>query len=154
MRIEIRPIGFVHSDRKDAVDDNWGSVHSYIELADDIPTESIDGLLDFSHVEIIYHFHKVQPESIIVKSEHPRENPEYPKVGIFAQRKKARPNRLGLTVAHLDSIDGRKIYLSRFDGIDGTPVIDIKPLYIEYLPADPAAIKQPPWVTELMKQYW
>lgn len=154
MRIDVRPIGYVHSDRKEAIDDNWGGVKCYIELNKEIPAESLHGLSEFSHIEIIYFFHKVSPETVIFKSDHPRENPDFPKVGIFAQRKKARPNRLGLTAAKIEKIEDKRIYISHFDGIDGTPIIDIKPLFIEYLPGNISEIRQPHWVTGLMKGYW
>jgi len=149
--IEIKPVAVVHSARKDAIDDNWNSIESYIELSPEYPEDSLTGLQDFSHIEVIYYFHKVDKSKIICKSEHPRENINWPKVGIFAQRKRARPNLIGATIAQILKIEGKKIYVTSFDAIDGTPVLDIKPVFTEYLPKE---IKQPKWVVELMKQYW
>lgn len=48
--------------------------------------------------------------------------------------------------------DGRKLVVQNFDAINGTPVIDIKPVFKEYLPC--GEVKQPDWTTELMKNYW
>jgi tRNA-Thr(GGU) m(6)t(6)A37 methyltransferase TsaA len=152
MKLLIEPIGTVHSERSEAVDDHWKSVRSWIELIDELPEESLYGLGDFSHVEIIYYFHKVDKKKIIVASEHPREDPKWPKVGIFAQRKRARPNLLGATIARIEGIERKRIYLSYFDAIEGTPVIDIKPIFKEYLPLE--EIIQPEWVSEVMKEYW
>lgn len=149
--IQIKPVAYVHSERTEPIDDDWNSVASYIELTDEFDEDSILGLRDFSHVEIIYHFHKADPEKIVTKAEHPRENPDWPKVGIFAQRKKARPNLLGATIAKIERIDGKRVYVSNFDAIDGTPVLDIKPVFAEYLPKE---ISQPAWVSELMNRYW
>ena len=154
MNITIEPIGIVHSERKEPTDDNWLNVNSYIELNDNFSEESLYGLQEFSHVEIIYYFHEVNPKTIIAESEHPRENPNWPKVGIFSQRKKARPNLIGLTICKLLKVEGRKLYVGGFDAIDKTPVIDIKPVFKEYLPDNISEVKQPNWVNELMKNYW
>jgi len=152
MEITLHSIGSVHSERVDAIDDDWDSVGSWIELDEGIPEESISGLGDFSHIEVLYYFNKVDPGKISYGAEHPRENPEWPKVGIFAQRKKSRPNLIGATIVRLVRLEGKKIYVSGLDAIDGTPVLDIKPVFNEYLPSAP--VVQPVWVTELMKHYW
>ncbi|EQA45610.1 hypothetical protein LEP1GSC050_2003 [Leptospira broomii serovar Hurstbridge str. 5399] len=134
------------------IDDDWDKEESYIELNPGIPLESLDGLSDFSHIEVFYIFDKVNPDTIVYKSEHPRENPNWPKIGIFAQRKKARPNRLGATIVELQRIEERKIFVKSLDAIDGTPVIDIKPVFQEYLPRQ--NVVQPRWSEELMRHYW
>ena len=59
----------------------------------------MDGIETFSHLEILYYFDK--SVKTVVGSEHPRENPDYPKFGIFAQRKKDRLNHLGTTIVKL-----------------------------------------------------
>jgi tRNA (adenine37-N6)-methyltransferase len=148
----IKPIGFVKSSRTEPIDDNWDSVSSYIELTSEFTKESLQGLEDFSHVEIIYFFHKVDIGKIILSAEHPRENLSWPSVGIFAQRKKARPNRLGATISKIVRVEGNRLYLSSFDGIDGTPVVDIKPVMSEYLPRE--KVIQPDWSKEMMRDYW
>ena len=83
---------------------------------------------------------------------HPRDNPLWPKVGIFAQRGKNRPNRLGSCIARLVRREPRAILVAELDAIDGTPVLDIKPLMVEFLPREP--VHQPPWSHELMRDYW
>lgn len=83
---------------------------------------------------------------------HPRNNPDFPLLGIFSQRKAARPNHLGATVAKLIKREGKKLYVINFDALNGTPVLDIKPAMIEFLPQ--GAITQPEWSTNLMKGYW
>ncbi|HLO57888.1 MAG TPA: SAM-dependent methyltransferase [Bacteroidales bacterium] len=149
-RIVIKPIGFVKNDRTDPIDDNWSSVESTFLLADDLPDECLDGIEEFSHLEIIFYFNK--SSKTFVGSEHPRENKAYPKVGIFAQRKKDRPNHIGTTIVNLIYRDGRKLIVKNLDAIDGTPVIDIKPVFNEYLPK--GDVKQPNWSSDIMKNYW
>jgi tRNA (Thr-GGU) A37 N-methylase len=73
-------------------------------------------------------------------------------VGIFAQRGRLRPNRLGLTVVRLLRREGGRLFVEGLDAVDGTPVLDIKPLMQEFLPRGP--LRQPDWSRELMKDYW
>jgi tRNA-Thr(GGU) m(6)t(6)A37 methyltransferase TsaA len=148
--IIIKPVGFVINDRIDPVDDNWSSVESIIQLAEELPEECLDGIDEFSHLEVIYHFNK--STKTFMGSEHPRDNTNYPKVGIFAQRKKDRPNHIGATIVNLVSRAGRKLIVKNLDAINGTPIIDIKPVFKEYLPE--GDVKQPKWSTDLMKNYW
>ncbi len=149
-KIEIVPIAFVKNSRKEPTDDNWSEVISEIELASDVPTESLDGIETFSHLHILFHFHK--SEKTMNGAGHPRGNTEYPKVGIFVQRKKDRPNHIGLTTVKLLKHTGRVLTVANLDAIDGTPIVDIKPVLKEFLPND--SIKQPDWSSDLMKQYW
>jgi len=83
---------------------------------------------------------------------HPRGNPEWPEVGILAQRAKDRPNRLGVTTCRVLSVDGGVLHVQGLDAIDGTPVIDIKPHMQEFGPR--GDVHQPSWADELMHGYW
>ena len=149
-KIELEPVAFVRNSRKEPLDDYWGNVISEIELIDEFPEECLEGIEGFSHLEIIYYFHK--SDKIHIGSEHPRENPNLPKVGIFTQRKKDRPNHLGLTTVNLIKREGRKLIVSNLDAINGTPVLDIKPVFEEFLPK--GKIEEPEWIGELMREYW
>jgi len=73
-------------------------------------------------------------------------------VGIFAQRGKGRPNRLGTTICRVLGVDGTTLRVAELDAIDGTPVVDLKPVMREFLPRSP--VIQPAWSTELMASYW
>ncbi|PEY37094.1 tRNA (N6-threonylcarbamoyladenosine(37)-N6)-methyltransferase TrmO [Bacillus cereus] len=148
----LQPIAFVHNERKMIMDDEWGDVQSLITLTDAYAEESIQGIESFSHIEVIFYFHKVTDEQIQYSARHPRNNKEYPKVGIFAQRGKNRPNRLGATIAKVVRRDGKSIVVEGLDAIDGTPILDIKPVMREFVPND--GITQPEWATDLMKEYW
>jgi tRNA-Thr(GGU) m(6)t(6)A37 methyltransferase TsaA len=151
MDIILHPVAFVKNTRTDLSDDYWGSVVSEIELTDNIPADAFNGIDEFSHLEIIFHFDK-SDKSKIVFSGHPRGNKNWPHVGIFAQRKKDRPNALGLTIVEMVKREGNKIWVKYLDAIDGTPVVDIKPVMKEFLPT--MEIKQAGWSVELMKEYW
>jgi tRNA-Thr(GGU) m(6)t(6)A37 methyltransferase TsaA len=146
----VRPVGVVRSSRAAPEDDRWDAETARIELDRRFPAEALDGIETFSHVEILYRFHLAKKEQ--TGACHPRENPAWPSVGIFAQRKKDRPNHIGATIARVLKRDGRTLYLAGLDAIDGTPVLDIKPVFAEYLPR--GGVRQPEWTRELMKDYW
>jgi tRNA-Thr(GGU) m(6)t(6)A37 methyltransferase TsaA len=150
--IEMEPIGFVRSPRGEIEDDNWGDVISTIALRDDVPEGALDGLDEFSHAEIIYVFDRVAADKIVTEARHPRNNAAWPKVGIFAQRAKGRPNRIGSTMVRIVKREGRTLDVAGLDAIDGTPVLDIKPVMNEFLPRE--AVRQPAWSRELMANYW
>ena len=149
MQYTIEPIGWVTCSRLVPDDDHWNSFDAYIELAPSVPGESIAGIEGYSHLEIIFLFDKAEE---VVWYGHPRGNTDWPLTGIFATRKKDRPNHIGLTTVELIKVEGRKLYVKNLDAIDGTPVIDIKPVWKGFQPK--AAIRQPLWVDELMKNYW
>lgn len=150
--ISLSPIGYVRGGRRQAIDDNWAAEIACIELTDAFSAEALIGLADYSHAEIIFHFHKVDQSTIETAARHPRGNPAWPLVGVFAQRCKNRPNRLGVTIARIVSCGGRELVVAGLDAIDGTPVLDIKPVMAEFLPK--GEIRQPEWSHELMQKYW
>jgi tRNA (adenine37-N6)-methyltransferase len=152
MLFEIQPIGFIDSPRKVPEDDNWGEVYSIITLADNVPQESLEGIELFSHAEIIFFFHQVNVEKIEYGARYPRNDETLPKMGIFAQRGKNRPNRLGVTTVKILKREGTSLYVQGLDAIDGTPIMDIKPVMREFLPRE--TVEQPNWVSEIMKNYW
>ena len=150
MNIHIRPIGFVVNERTEKSDSHWSTIESRIELASEFDSDSLEGIELFSHLEILFYFDKSEKE--FKGSEHPRGNIKYPKVGIFAQRKKDRPNHIGATIVNLIRKEDTALIVSNLDAIHGTPVLDIKPVFNEYLPK--GIVKQPDWTTELMEDYW
>lgn len=151
MEIKLTPVAKVKNTRTTPTDDFWGTVIAEIELADHIPTEAFENIADFSHLEIIYYFDQVKPGDIVY-SGRPRGNPAYPVTGIFAQRKKDRPNTIGLCTVELLEHNGRTIKVKYLDAINGTPVLDIKPVFSEFQPKKP--VRQPAWVADLMQDYW
>jgi len=149
----VRPIGTVHAARTDPIDDDWDNVLAHIELdASQFGDEALMGLTDFSHVEVIFLFHLVEDKQVESVARHPRGNTDWPRVGIFAQRGKGRPNRLGATICKVDRVEGRMLHLTGLDAIDGTPVLDIKPVMKDFLPR--GSHNEPDWAGELMAGYW
>lgn len=95
------------------------------------------GLAAFSHLVVVFQFHLVDPADVETGARRPRGNPEWPEVGMFAQRAKMRPNRLGVSTCRLRTAEG----------------LDVKPFMREFEP--PAAeVLQPAWSTELMQGYY
>ena len=139
----IEPIGYVRGDRTDRRDDSWDREFSTIILTDRFTAESLVGLEKFSHVEVIFRFHMLSDDDVTTDARHPRGN---------AQRGSKRPNRLAVTICHLVGVEGREVHVRGLDAIDGTPVLDIKPVMREFLPR--GDVIEPAWVGELMAGYW
>jgi tRNA (adenine37-N6)-methyltransferase len=72
-------------------------------------------------------------------------------VGIFAQRAKDRPNRIGVSVCRLVRVDGLDVHVGGLDAVDGTPVLDLKPVMAGFLPR--GELREPEWASELMAGY-
>lgn len=152
MNIQLQVIGIVAAPRAHAADDYWGGEQACITLTDGFGPESLQGLADFSHVEVLFHYHEVDPAKVLSGARHPRNNAAWPAVGIFAQRGKNRPNRIGSTICRVLKVEGKRLFVAELDAINGTPVLDLKPVMQEFLPRE--AVRQPAWSRELMSRYW
>ncbi|MFB7372469.1 SAM-dependent methyltransferase [Streptomyces sp. NPDC056222] len=147
------PVGRVVGGRGEVYDDAWGEVSAVIRLdGDRFTPDALAGLDAFSHIEVVYHFDRVPPQKIETGARHPRGNTDWPLVGIFAQRGKNRPNRLGVSRCRLVRTDGLDIHVTGLDAVDGTPVLDIKPYMAEFGPI--GDVSQPAWTTEIMRRYY
>ena len=152
LTFEMQAIGVVRAARQTPEDDDWGGSEATIELAAHLGDDALLGLDAFSHVEVLYVFDRVPLTKIETGARHPRNNAAWPRVGIFAQRGKNRPNRIGASVARIVRLEGRRLVVAELDAIDGTPVLDLKPVMREFLPR--GEVVQPAWATELMRDYW
>lgn len=151
--VDVVPIGRVVGGRDAAYDDEWGEVRATIQLdADRFGPEAVAGLSEFSHLEVVYVFDRADPDATETASRHPRGRTDWPRVGIFAQRGKDRPNHLGVSRCRLLGVDGLVLAVQGLDAIDGTPVLDVKPWMDEFGPQ--GATHQPAWATELMRDYY
>ena len=148
----VRPVGFVRSARAEPVDDAWGPVDATITLVPPYGVDSLAGLDEFSHLDVVYLFHLVDPARPVPRMRHPRGNQDWPLVGIFAQRAKDRPNRIGVSTCQLVAVERDAVHVRGLDAIDGTPVLDLKPHLVEFGPRGP--VHQPRWSHELMSHYW
>jgi tRNA (adenine37-N6)-methyltransferase len=151
--IVMRPIGWVRGGRIEADDDGWDAESCAIELdASRFGPASLQGLDAFSHVEVVYHFHGVSEDDVVLGARHPRGRTDWPSVGIFAQRGRVRPNRIGVTVCPVDGVDGTVLRVRGLDAIDGTPVLDLKPYLLGFAPR--GELREPAWCAEIMADYW
>ncbi len=151
--IVLHSIGKVSSTRKVVEDDNWDQETVFVELdPTQFSEEALVGLQDFSHVEVLFFMDQVDPMKVEKMARHPRNNLDWPKVGIFAQRGKNRPNQIGATICRIVKVEGLSLYIEGLDAVHGTPVLDLKPWVLEFAPR--GDVHQPQWITELMQGYW
>jgi len=149
--VEVTPVGVVRCSRVVVEDDRWDRESSRIQLLPPFDERALRGLDQFSHCVVVYVFDRAEwaPSRMLRR---PRGNPEWPEVGVFAQRNKDRPNRLGVTTCRVVAIEGGLLEVAGLDAVDGTPVLDIKPHMVEF--GARGDVGQPPWATELMRDYW
>ena len=151
--IVLKPIGVVRSPIKEVADDCWGGILATIELDPELfGPECTLGLDQYSHVEVVFVLDKISQDEIEKGARHPRGRTDWPKMGIFAQRSKGRPNRIGITVCKLESVDGLHIRVRELDAVDGTPVLDVKPYLKGFAPR--GEVLEPAWAAELMAGYF
>nr|WP_184079770.1 SAM-dependent methyltransferase [Nocardiopsis mwathae] len=135
------------------MDDDWGNVESTVRLdGTRVGAEAVAGLEEFSHLEVVFLFHRVPSDAVVPGARHPRGNTEWPRVGVLAQRAKNRVNRLGVSRCELIRVSGLDLTVRALDAIDGTPVLDIKPYMAEFGPR--GEVRQPEWSRELMRNYF
>ncbi|AYF28050.1 SAM-dependent methyltransferase [Micromonospora tulbaghiae] len=149
---EITSIGTVRNDRTDIQhSDNWGAVRSTIVVDERFGEACLQGLAEFSHVEVFFVFDRF-PDGGDFREPRPyRGRADLPPMGVFAGRGPRRPNRIGVTCCRIESVDGRKLTVVGLDAVSGTPVVDLKPVLKEFVPAD---VRQPEWVDDMMSEYF
>jgi tRNA-Thr(GGU) m(6)t(6)A37 methyltransferase TsaA len=89
--------------------------------------QGLEDLEGFSHVILIFHFHRSEGYRLKVV-------PFMDRVerGVFATRAPKRPNPIGLSVVALDRVEGGVLHVRNVDMLDGTPLLDIKPYVPEF----------------------
>ena len=63
-----------------------------------------------------------------------------------------RPNRIGVSICRVLAVDGLLVDVEGLDAVDGTPLLDIKPVWSGYRARGP--LREPAWAKELMAHYW
>jgi tRNA (Thr-GGU) A37 N-methylase len=150
--ISLRPIAAVVGGRDKPTDDRWGDVVAEIHLASWVPSGVLHGLEEFSHVEVIYLFDRVDPEAAPLAKRRPRNRQDLEEVGALAQRHKDRWNRLGLSRATLIEVRDRSLVVQGLDAIAGTPILDLKPWFSAFGPI--GEVVEPPWVSTITEGYF
>jgi tRNA-Thr(GGU) m(6)t(6)A37 methyltransferase TsaA len=127
-RAQLRPIGVIRSTIKDrskapkqaseGAPDAWLKVHSFA-------MPCLDGLACGDEIIVITWLHRARRDVLKV---HPRSDPRRPLLGVFATRSPDRPNPLGLHRVNLREIAANHLRIGPIEAIDGTPVVDIKPV--------------------------
>jgi tRNA-Thr(GGU) m(6)t(6)A37 methyltransferase TsaA len=133
-------------------DDRWDSETAEIVLDARFGPEAFAGLDSFSHAEVVFLFDRIDEAAVNTGARRPRGNPDWPEVGIFAQRGSGRPNRIGVTVCRILALEGRRLRVQGLDAIAGTPVLDVKPVLSGFLPR--GAVREPDWARAIMQDYW
>ncbi|NGN62431.1 SAM-dependent methyltransferase [Streptomyces sp. A7024] len=142
--LTLRPVATVTGGRTEIYEDNWGDVTAIIRLdSEQFAPDALTGVEGYSHLEVVFFFDQLDPARIQTGLRHPRNNPDWPLVGVFAHRGPYRPNRLGVSRCRLDRVDGLDLHVRGLDAVDGTPVLDIKPYTAEFTPAEQT--QQPKW---------
>jgi len=124
----LRPIGVVRSairERSEApkqgsegAPDAWLEVHPWA-------AEGLQGLSAGDEIIVVTWLHRAHRDVLRV---HPRSDPRNPLTGVFATRSPDRPNPLGLHPVVVRAIDGNRLRIGPIEAIDGTPVVDVKPV--------------------------
>lgn len=125
----ITPIGYVHStleERSLAPRQGWkGAPDARLEIDPEF-IDALDGIKPGQDIWILTWLHQSIRSTLKV---HPGKNPRNPLTGVFATRSPDRPNPIGLHRAKILSIDrGRCLQVRGLEAIDGTPILDIKPV--------------------------
>lgn len=150
---KVDALAHVVGGRINPTDDYWGNTRSIIRIdGARYDTDATVGLAEFSHLEIVFRFHLTDPTDLNLGARRPRDNPDWPAVGIFGHRNMRRINWLGVSRCRLLHVDGLDLHVEELDAVDGTPVLDIKPWFREFGPR--GDIRQPPWSTAMLREYF
>jgi tRNA (Thr-GGU) A37 N-methylase len=152
LRIEIEAVAQVVAGHTEPSDDFQGGVESIIRMNDNFPLETLQGLEEFSHLEILWHFHRASPADVALHARSPRNNPQWPPTGTFVHRNHRRPNQLAVSHPRLVRVDGRDLHVTDFDAVVGTPVFDVSPYFPVMGPR--GEVHVPAWVNEMLARYW
>jgi tRNA-Thr(GGU) m(6)t(6)A37 methyltransferase TsaA len=126
--MNLRPIGEISSDLK-SIDDapmqgSEGAPDAWLAV-EPWAAEALAGLAAGDEIIVITWFHQARRDVMQV---HPRSDPRRPLAGVFATRSPDRPNPLGLHPVTVRAIEGTRLRIGPIEAIDGTPVVDIKPV--------------------------
>ena len=127
----LYPIGFLQSPLKELQEapmqgregapDAWFQVNASF-------AEGLETLAVGDEIIVITWLHKAQRDTLKV---HPRNDETIPLTGVFATRSPDRPNPLGLHRVTILEISGERLKVGPIEAIDGTPVLDIKPVLLQ-----------------------
>ena len=149
--IPLEAIGRVSNGRTSTDDAGWGEVESRIELEPEF-APGLEGLDQFSHALVVFYMHldpDREPPALVRR---PRGRSDMPRLGVFAQRGRMRPNPIGVTTAEIVRLEAGALVVRGLDALDGTPVLDLKPYAPVFDRRDDARVPQ--WLDRLMQGYF
>jgi tRNA-Thr(GGU) m(6)t(6)A37 methyltransferase TsaA len=124
----LHPIGIIHSPLKHREEapkqGSEGAPDAWLEVNPTV-AEGLDGIAVGDKIIVITWFHQAQRDILKL---HPRDDKMIPLTGVFATRSPDRPNPLGLHQVTVLEIDGHSLKVGPLEAIEGTPVVDIKPV--------------------------
>jgi tRNA (adenine37-N6)-methyltransferase len=150
--LEVRPVGRVVSPRTDPADTTgWGEVEARIELVAELGEHALDGLAGFSHAEVLFWFDRIARRPSYAAPARARGRADMPLIGVFAARGPHRPNPVGVSACRILEVGDTWLTVRGLDAVDGTPVLDVKPVMPVLLPTD---VTEPGWSRRLMADYY
>lgn len=124
----LRPIGRVVSaltDRATAPKQGFeGAPDAWLELAEEL-VAGLDGVRAGDRIVVLTWLHQADRATLRV---HPRDDPINPQRGVFSTRSADRPNPIGLHEVEVLAVEGPRLHVRGLEAVDGTPVIDLKPV--------------------------
>ncbi|MFK4084006.1 SAM-dependent methyltransferase [Kribbella sp. NPDC020789] len=151
--ITVRPVAWVVGGRGEPGDDYWGGTRAIVRVDGEMfGADATKGLEEFSHLEVIFHFHLTDQADLDLRARSARGNPAWPEVGIFGHRNMRRVNWLGVSRCRLLRVDGLDLHVEDLDAVDGTPVLDIKPWFAGFGPR--GEVREPGWPAEMLADYF
>lgn len=154
--IVIKPVGFVKSTVKNREPHNK---EYYLRITENISeieidskfSDALDGLDGFSHIMVIYWPHLIPEKERGTKSVHPMGRKDLPLQGVFATRSPARPNPVLISMIELLERNNNILKVKGLDALDGSPVIDIKPVFLNNEGVENP--KMPDWAHKIHQEF-
>jgi tRNA-Thr(GGU) m(6)t(6)A37 methyltransferase TsaA len=127
----LRPVGHVQSELTDPAlaprQGDEGAPEAWLVLDAEM-SEAARNLEVGQEVVVLTWLHRAERNVLVVR---PRSDPSRPEQGVFSTRSPARPNPIGLHRTTITAIEGNRLKVSALEAIDGTPLLDIKPVLRE-----------------------
>jgi len=126
MKIAFEPIGFISTEEAN-IPRHWSISNAEgVIVIDEKYAEGLRDIRQGQQIIVIFHFHKSPAfHSGYLLQKPPHKETE---MGVFSTCSPVRPNPVGISIVEVTEIQGNKISVRGIDMIDGTPVIDIKPV--------------------------
>jgi len=129
--LTLRPIGHVESEfSKPASPEEMRKHRSRLVVRPELAA-GLEGLAPGDRIVVLFYLHQSQGYSL---RQHPHGDISRPPRGVFALRSPCRPNPIGITVVHIEAVEGNVLYVTGLDALDGSPLLDIKP-YVPFFDA-------------------